>query len=611
MSIEHTDISAFLAELPPFDCLTEVERSGLLRHLDSVYINAQNHEQMLDQAPAALYLLHTAVIDLIDQQGEVSKRLEPGDLFGRRRVLGEVDSLPPRRIQQDGILYRLPAAWLRRLLESNREFAQRFQARGTLPLRPDAAVMEDGVVDWTQTPVNQLVTRTLVSVPITAAVQEAAVIMSEAGVSCVPVVDERSLVGLITDRDLRNRVLALGLDGQVAVADIMSRSPLTIQGHQTLFDALALISAHNIHHLPVVNEQGEPMGVLTTTDLLHQQRNAPMLFMKALHKADSRTQLIATARDLPAQIRSFAALARDAATAGRLLATLTDTLTRRLIGLWIAEQGDPPVAWCWLAFGSQAREDQTLYSDQDNGLLVADDASEDDLAWFGRLADYVCTGLADCGIPLCPGDIMARNPRWCRRQADWYQIFRQWVEEPTPKSIMHCMIFFDSRCVAGNTGLYRRYREQVAELGQAPRFLAMAATHVDELNVPLGLFDRLLGRDQSVVDIKTQGIAVINDIVRLHALQHGLTMPGTLNRLQALTDSPHLARSDIHEWADAWRFMTSLRLRWQLEGPVEDNAPNQVATDWMSNLERRQLKLALRVLKEAQRGLILTFRGGF
>ena len=139
----------------------------------------------------------------------------------------------------------------------------------------------------------------------------------------------------------------------------------------------------------------------------------------------------------------------------------------------------------------------------------------------------------------------------------------------------------------------------------------MAAAHVDAINVPLGLFDRLLGRDQSALDIKTQGIAVINDIVRLHALQHGLKMPGTLARLAALADSPHLSSSDLHEWADAWRFMTGLRLRWQLEGAVDETDPNQVATDWMSNLERRQLKLALRVLKDAQRGLMLTFRGGY
>lgn len=612
MSIDQTELNRFLRDLPPFDLLTDAERLSALRHLDSVYINAQNHEALLDKGPAALYIVRTGIIDLLDAQGEVSARLEAGDLLGQAYALGKALTLPRRVIQQDGVLYRLPAKELKRLVQSNRAFAAQLAPDGTQVLRPqDSSTPLEIAEDWTRIPIDSLLNRALVSVNVTASIHEVASIMSQAGVSCVPVVDQGKLAGLITDRDLRNRVLAKGLDGNAMASDVMSRSPFTISSRQYLFDALALISAHNIHHLPVLDDQGEPVGMLTTTDLLHQQRNAPMLFMKALHKADSREALVALARDLPAHIRSFASQAKDAATAGRLVATLTDTLTRRLIALWEQDHGEPPVAWAWLAFGSQAREDQTLYSDQDNGLLLADEASDEQVDWFLRMAEFVCTGLDACGVPLCPGDVMAMNPQWCLREADWQRAFSHWVDEPTPKGVMHCMIFFDSRCIAGHAGLYRRHRQTAADLGQTPRFLAQAAAHVDAISVPLGLFDRLLGRDQSTLDIKTQGIAVINDIVRLHTLRHGLQVPGTLARLEALADSPHMAASDLREWADAWRFMTALRLRWQLQEDVDPEAPNRLITARLSNLERRQLKLALQVLKESQRGAVQTFRMGY
>lgn len=612
MAVEQTELDVFIRTLPPFDRLTQGERTALVKRMDSVYVSAQNQTAVLDDRPASLYIVRSAVVDRLDEQGQVAERLESGDVLGQVSSENAVAPLPPYAIHQDGILYRLPKDSVDTVLAQNAHFAAWFSATATqqLAFRPvtSGSDLDD---DWTRQQVLDVPGRLLVTVDADASIQQTAQTMADAGVSCVPVMSDGLLVGLVTDRDLRNRALARGLDPHQSVSAIMTRSPITLKARQTLLDAMTLISEHNIHHLPILNDQGQPCGMLTTTDLLHQQRNAPLVFIKALHKADSRQALQRLTRALPEQIKAIARSAQDASAAGRVLSAITDTLTRRLIDLWIQNAGEPPAAYAWLAFGSQARQDQTLHSDQDNGLLLADDIPDSARQWFARMADYVCHGLADCGVPLCPGHIMAMNPDWCLTLSEWRQRFSHWVDEPDPKSVMHCMIFFDSRCVAGNASLYRQHRDAVADLGQHPRFLAEVATHIDGLHIPLGLFDRLLGRQPGVIDIKTQGIAVINDLVRLHALHHGMMEAAIPDRLGLLENSPQLAASDVREWSDAWRFLTSLRLRWQLSHDVDDTAPNRIDTHRLSNLERRQLKVALNVLKTAQKGAVQTFRGGF
>lgn len=614
MSINPDGPAGFLGSLPPFDRLPAAERERALSRLDSLYLNASNASELLAQMPEAFFVVYSGVIDVLGPDGEPVQRLESGDFLGPVVGLPLVPEAPgyqPLQVRRDGILYRLPADTLKGLLQRQPGLAEQLAELHTgLPVRQAVSTDE---VDWSQQTVGSLTGRPLVAVERDLSVQQAAARMAESGVSCLPVLDNGSLCGLITDRDLRNRVLAVGLDPLSPVADIMTPGPITISVDQPLFEALALMSQYNIHHLPVLDQQGWPLAVITTTDLLRQQRNAPQIFSKSLHKAPDLATLRTVARELPDQVRSFALNARDAATAGRLVTALTDTLTRRLISLYGEQNGAPPAAYAWLAFGSQGRADQTLHSDQDNGLLLADDLSASAERWFAGLADYVCDGLAACGIPYCPGDIMAKNPDWRLTRRQWEQRFRSWIIEPTPKGVLHSMIFFDSRCVAGNSNLYRRHRRTVAELGQQSQFLAQVAGIVVRIPVPLGLFDRLRTESrqgQASIDIKTLGIAVANDLVRLHSLQAGLTEPGTLARLQALKSSGRHAPEDLHNLADTWRFLTDLRLHWQLGDHALPDAPNAILPEHLSSLERQQLKAAFRVLKEGQEAAGLHYRHG-
>jgi CBS domain-containing protein len=475
--------------------------------------------------------------------------------------------------------------------------------------RPSVAEKSPGY-DTLELTIAEVINREPVTVSSTASIREAAQLMRDEKVSSVMVVDAK-LFGILTDRDLRNRVIAQGLSYDIQVNAVMTQAPATVYGRQSLMDALTLMTQHNIHHLPVLDDSDQPIGMITNTDLMRQQRSEPVMLISAINKAETREQLITEAQHIPAYMQTFAARVHDTTMVGRLLASLTDSMTRKLISLYEQDHGVAPGTYCWIAFGSQGREDQVLSSDQDNGLLLGNGLNEQQLEWFKGLGEYVCTGLNDCGIPLCPGDIMASNPD-CRRTLDgWLDRFQTWTESPTPKALMYCQIFFDSRLVHGNKRLYQRYRDEVARLGKNEFFLGNLARLQVSVQVPLGLFNRFRGtesgKDSDLINIKRYGIALINDIVRIYSLQAGLTVPQTLQRLEQLRGSNLLNRKDNQSLAEAWQFLTQLRLQHQLDIWGMDKPKNALDPDELSTLTRRQLKTAFRIIKDCQQGVGLKF----
>ncbi len=613
MQPDFAELQRFLLDCPPFDELDAEQRLAAIEQMQAVYLNKHNVESLFKEHSPALYIVRSGVFDLIAPDDTVIERLESHDLFGFPSLLSGRPVVNRLAVEADGIVYICPEPVFNQLRRASRAFEHYFiRAHGQRLLEEQkserGASRSRATGHHLQLPISDVLKRKLVQMPSTATIRAAAERMSQEQVSSVLIIDPP---GILTDRDLRNRVVAQGLDYELQVNAVMTPAPATVYGRQSLMDALALMTQHNIHHLPVLNDKDEPIGMITNTDLMRQQRSEPVMLISALNKAGSLDELVDEAQHMPAYIQTFAARVHDSTIVGRLLASLTDTMTRRLIELYEREHGVAPAAYAWLAFGSQGREDQTLSSDQDNGLLLADDLNEQQQDWFKGLGDFVCDGLYRCGIPLCPGDIMASN-RDCRRSlSGWLERFSNWTTSPTPKALMYCQIFFDSRMVVGNKRLYKKYREEVAKLGQNDFFLGNLARLQSNVPVPLGLFNRFRstesGKDSDLIDIKRYGVALINDIVRTYSLHAGLQEPGTLARLQELKGSRLLNRGDNQALGEAWLFLSGLRLQHQLEVWGTDKPKNALDPDKLSTLTRRQLKSAFRIIKEAQQGVALKF----
>ena len=606
------DIERFLTDCPPFDDLTEQQRTWSVNQMQSTYMNADNCNEIMRDCSPALFIVRSGVFDLKGKDGTLVERLEQGDLFGYPSLLSGRAIVNTLQCIEDGIVYVLPQVAFDKLRNQSRAFERYFiNAHGErlLTERRGKTAGYDNY-DWTEQRVEDVIQRAPISLASDTTIQNAAQCMSENGISSILVVDNDQLVGILTDRDIRNRVVAKGLGFNVTVAAVMTHLPEFVFAHRSLLDALTTMTASNVHHLPVVDEQLRPVGMITATDLIKQQRSEPVYLISSIYKSTTRAQLVEEAQKIPQYLNSFALRVKQTAILGRLMASLTDAMTRQFIKLFEAENGAAPARYCWLAFGSQGREDQTLSSDQDNGLLLADGLTESQLDWFRRLGEYVCEGLHDCGVPLCPGNIMASNPECRGTQQQWLARFERWTTHPTPKALMYCQIFFDSRAVAGQQKMFNQFREAVADIGKNEFFIGNLALLVNRISVPLGLFNRFRTEDVKQgerIDIKRYGIALINDIVRLYSLHQGLTEPATAQRIERLQDSRLISERDRQSLLEAWQFLTQLRLDHQLRVWHTDEPKNAIDPDSLSTLSRRQLKTAFKIIKQAQQGVGLKF----
>lgn len=426
------------------------------------------------------------------------------------------------------------------------------------------------------------------------------------------VMENDRLVGVVTDRDLRNRVLATEIDPKESVSLIMSAKPKYIFENNRVFSALHLMLRHNIHHLPVLDENHKPLGMLTSTDLLRQQKSDPVQLIGRIYKAATVAEVKRYAFEIPELLLGFSNKVEDISLMGKLLSGITDALTSRLIYLYQEDFGAAPTPFSWICFGSQAREEQTLHSDQDNGLLLPDEITPAQYDYFAAMGRFVCEHLTLCGIAKCPGNIMASEPQCCLSLSHWLAKFSHWIKSPSPSAILNCKIFFDLRFVEGSSELYKNFNQKLTDMSKDQIFFASMATDINNNSVPIGLFNQFkleqTEQKHKYLDLKKRGVVIINDIVRLYALNSGVRAANTVERVDALVKILPHNKKDLYDLKDCWRFLTQLRLRSQIN--QEGLPSNCINPEALTSLEKHQLKEAFYLVKQAQQAAAFKFARG-
>lgn len=459
-------------------------------------------------------------------------------------------------------------------------------------------------------PLRSLVQREAVTLGATATVVQAARRMRDERVSSLLIVDDASrLLGIVTDRDLRNRVVAAGLDIESLALDVATAAPLTLPLQATAFDALLLMARHNVHHVPVM-DGARVAGMVSATDIAGQQRSSAVLLAGEIHRQGDIAGLqrvVAGVRALQAQLAAADATAHAT---GLIVTAVTDALTTRLIQLAEARLGPPPLPYAWVAAGSQARGEQTARSDQDNCLVLGgsyDDARHGD--YFEALSRQVCSGLDACGYVFCPGEMMAMTDTWRQPRARWAQYFRQWTDEPDAQALMLTGVFFDLRCIHGDSELLAGLRRETLRRTQASSiFQAHLARAALARRPPLGLFGRISaarsGPQRGTVDLKLHGIAPIVDLARCYALADGLEAVNTRQRLAAASGGRQLSEQGAADLRDALEYLSVMRIRHQVRQTQTGQLPdNQLGLDELSNFERTLLRDAFKVVAGLQEAL--------
>ena len=600
-------VEDFLNTSAPFDVLDKEQKLELVKHTELIYLTADNVGD-LQKGKSSLFLIQNGQFSVQDSDAPL-RHLSEGDYFGYTNIMEKRNFSLSISVDSPGLVYCFEASAVTPLFElpAIRNF---FDGLRNNALQNHA--ISDSNSMWLYKGLEDVINKSPVSVDVETSITVAAQIMTNQKVSSLLVTREDKLIGIITDRDLRSRVVAASLDIHLPVSHVMTPNPAQIMGNRTLFDALALMTERNIHHLPVIDQQTlVPLGMVTASDIIRHQRGNVLFIIGELSKAENLYELTRLSWQLPHYFSAHAKKAGDYDIAGKILSQATDIMTRKLIGFFQQANGKAPMMFAWLVYGSQAREDQTMGSDQDNGLLLAERPSETQAEYFAKMADYVCNGLAKCGIKLCDGNIMASNPKLRLSLEEAIEEAKRWVKAPTKDAIMHFNIFLDVRCAAGDISLFKQLQRQRAPLMKQNMFLAALTRNSNEISVPLSMCQKFIyekGRkEKDVIDLKTRAVALINNIARIYALADGVTLPNTLARLDALSENSQLSKRDATNLRDIWLFLNRLRWRHQLENKVTDN---RVSVSSLSSIEKHQLKAAFKAIERTNQAMVMKFSGG-
>ncbi|MFP4326962.1 MAG: DUF294 nucleotidyltransferase-like domain-containing protein [Paracoccaceae bacterium] len=593
------EIRDFLATLHPWDTLRRAELETIAGQVKQSDLAEGEEVYALGAPLPGLFILQSGEVEVRDENGAPVSLLGPRNSFGERGLLRDGRAVTEARATAATRLLILPVEAFRAAMAAHDPVRRFFdRSRGPRPRGQDLATSR----------VETLMAAPPVTCSPDITVQDAARLMRERRISCLCVTEDETLTGILTTRDLSARVLAEGLPADTAVGRVMTPDPQTLPPSAIGSDVLHAMMERRIGHVPVM-EGGRLVGIVTQTDLTRFQAVSSAELVGDIAMAPDAAAMARVTARIPRLLAQLVAGGNRHEVVTRLITDIADAATRRLLALAEARLGPPPVPYLWLACGSQGRQEQTGVSDQDNGLILDDAATEEDMRYFADLARFVSDGLDACGYFYCPGDMMATNPRWCQPLRVWREYFRGWIERPSPEAQMLASVMFDLRPIGGETRLIEDLRaETLAAAARNSIFMAHIIANSVKHAPPLGLLRGFAtirsGEHRNTLDLKHAGVVPVVDLARVYALQGRLPEVGTRARLEAAQSAGVLSRSGGRDLLDAYDLIAETRLAHQARQVRGGGAPdNFMPPSELSEFERSHLRDAFVVVRSMQSAL--------
>ncbi|MEA2427262.1 MAG: hypothetical protein QOF37_890 [Thermoleophilaceae bacterium] len=550
-----------------------------------------------------LRVVRSGAVEIVDGD-RVLDLLGEGELFGHASMLSGLPAGFTARAQEDTLCYRIPQEVARGLL--SRPETVSFVARSLLDF-PGRGRPGD---EETQAPIHQPVGTLLRSKPVVCGpetpISEAARRMTEAEASAL-VVQLGDSLGIVTDRDLRSRVLAEGVSSDDPIAAAMTVPAYTVTPDRLGGEVLLDMLDRGFRHFPVVGAKGEVLGVVEDLDLVAVETRSSFHLRRAIARASSTEDLVAASRDLVPTVLALHDARVPALNISAIFSVVTDALTRRMLELVLADSGEPPAQFAWLALGSQARREATLASDIDSAIV-----------WFGgegdasirpylqSVAQRVVDGLAECGFRPDAQRANAADPLFIRSVESWQRAARAWLDDPTlEQALILVSVVVDSRPVWGlHTGapVAEAFRPAVRKPALLRQLARLALSYRPPTGFLRGLVVEHGGQHRGRLDIKHGGVVPIVDLARWAGMAAGVTSASTPERLRAAGDAGTLSAADARTLEDAFELVSGLRLEHQIHQVRAGIPPDDhIDPSALSPLTRTYLREAFRAVASVQK----------
>jgi CBS domain-containing protein len=628
-SIVTETVVAFLKNVPPFQFLPSSELAMLANSMSLEYFPKDTVILKAGlKAADALYIVQKGGVKLAIRTG-VGKELildmrSEGEIFGLLSLMGrDVTRLDVTAIE-DTICYSLPAREVNELIARHGEVAgyifrtsvTRYMDRSLAELREQTRLMGDGE--------RLLYSLALADVDLKPAtvcgekttIQEAARIVAAAHATSLLVAGaDGQAVGIVTDKDFADKVVAQGMPLDLPVSRIMSAPVVAVESGQAVFQAMLAMLGHDIHHV-LVTEEGKPKGVLTNHDLMLLQGKSPLNLARHIERQRTLEDLAAAQKRIGDLLPLLMREGAKASHITRLVAEMNDRLMAKILDLAKEKLGLAPVPFCWVTLGSEGRSEQTFKTDQDNGLIYADAARNSGEAeeYFTALAAFARDALARCGYPPCSGDYMASNPRWRQPLQGWKSHFAAWIASAELRSAQDAMFFFDMRPVAGDFSLFDALAAHNRRLLHDATFFKSILAYISTTaKPPLGFFRTFVvertGEHKEELDLKLYGTQPIVNVARLFALDAGIGHTNTVERLTALQSLGGHPEMPFAELQETFEFLMLLRLECQLrQARAGQPLGSYIRPETLTNLQKSLLKQAFQTISRTQSLIEARFR---
>lgn len=615
-----------LSKHPPFDQLEAQELTRLAKSTHLTYIEPGEavFQQGQPSNPEA-YLIYKGAIDIHRTRSETAQLIhicEVGEMFGVRAIVAKREYLCTATAREPTLLYIIPSTVLLDLIQSSSSialfFAANFAGEPTTETVDRMKAVHEAMRMRTQL---SLVEETqpvpfskeiVVSCPPTTSIRVAAQMMSSHRVGSIVVVDaNHHPVGILTDTDLRSRVVATGYDPHQSVDTVMSHPVRSLAQDTPQAMVLAEMIRKGVHHFPVTEDgtSNSPLiGVIAERDVLRAQEPQPTVILRELSRAQAQ-DLNPLLNEAESILRRYLASETSMDFVSQVISEINNTLVRRCIHLALSDMkvSELPTPFCWLALGSEAREEQLLRTDQDNALVYADGG---DSAFFLELGERTVNYITEAGFHRCPGGVMASQSNWNRSLTEWKQQITAWLRAPDPTSAMHTHICLDLRPVSHASDIAKALKQHVLNQVQQQRgLLTFLAKQTVDSPPPLGFFRSEViersGEHRSLFDIKARAMAPLANAARVLAYELGLHQAfSTPERWRAIADAdPGLNRLGKEA---ALSYLILMRIR-ASEGLAQASDGRYIRIKSLNTIERQTLRSTFKVVEDVRLMMVSRF----